>query len=97
MCLCPDSTEWNGHKCLPCAGGKTWIIGKGCECPEGTFFSGSRCNPVDRFRCANIPNSQFVSGKCVCKEGFDVVGMQCICNGVIIHGECDRCAYLPNS
>ena len=51
---------------------------------------------VDKIRCANIPNSKWI-GECKCKEGFKVVGMQCLCEGVVIAGKCDRCAHIPNS
>lgn len=82
---------------MPCTGGKKWVRGRGCECPIGTFFSGSRCNSVDTTRCSNIPNAHWQNNMCVCKEGFDVVGMQCLCDGVIIGDVCDRCAHKPHS
>ena len=52
---------------------------------------------VDQIRCANIPNSKWIGGECKCKEGFKVVGMQCLCEGAVISGKCDRCAHIPNS
>ena len=73
------------------------MIGKGCQCPMGSFFEGSRCMIVDEIRCANIPNSVWFGGKCKCQKGFNVVGMQCLCEGVVISGKCDRCAHIPNS
>ena len=32
----------------------------------------------------------------MCHEGFEVVGLQCVCDGVIVGSRCDRCAQQPN-
>lgn len=96
-CVCPEGTEWNGDKCLACSGGKSWEPFVGCVCPTGSFFTGTRCDRINEFRCGLIPNGFWDGVQCVCHEGFDVVGLQCVCDGVIVGKRCDRCAHRPNS
>jgi hypothetical protein len=96
-CVCPEGTEWNGDRCIACTGGKTWEPFIGCVCPTGYYFSGSRCERIAQSRCNLIPNALWDGLQCVCHEGFDVVGMQCVCDGVVKGSRCDRCAHRPNS
>ena len=96
-CICPEGTEWNGNTCLSCENGKSWYPFEGCQCPTGSFFSGLRCDKVTQSRCSLIPNSLWDGHQCVCHEGFEAVGMQCTCDGVVIGNRCDRCAHRPNS
>lgn len=45
----------------------------------------------------SILNSYWNNGKCLCKQGFTKVGLQCICYGVQIGDICDKCTYKPYS
>ena len=35
---------------------------------------------------------------CECNPGYSIIGMECVCEGLVISGTfCDRCYYKPNS
>ena len=96
-CRCSEGEGWNGERCIACGGGKVWTAFIGCQCKEGSFEVGINCHTIGEERCSLIPNSAWSGGECSCSEGYDAVGLQCLCRGVQVGNRCDRCAHLPHS
>lgn len=98
QCVCSSNTFWNGNICIQCSGGQTYKANVGCFCPTGTFYDGSKCSSVPINQCASIINSIWNGKSCVCNTGYEVIGMQCACQGLAVNASyCDQCYKKPNS
>ena len=98
QCVCPKGTFWNGNVCNQCSNGQSYQINSGCFCPKGTFLNQGSCAPVQVNQCASIANSIWNGNACVCNTGYEVIGMECVCQGLAVNASlCDRCYTKPNS
>ena len=95
-CMCSEGQIWNGQTCNSCPGGKIYMNGK-CCCPIGQYWQNNGCTTPGGDQCGTIPNSNWDGTNCVCKPGFEVVGYQCVCNGLDLGDQCDRCYNKPHS
>ena len=48
-------------------------------------------------RCTLVNYAIWDGLQCVCHEGFDVIGLQCVCEGVVEDNKCNKCAHKLNS